>query len=133
VVQPLHDLDALRSIQPERQAGTVSKQLQPGQPSFAEVLGKLEGSSLEPTSLRFSKHAQNRLDQRGVRLQESDLRRLEDAVNKAAEKGSKDSLVLMDDLALVVSVRNRTVITAVNAASEKESVFTNIDTVVVTK
>lgn len=58
------------------------------------------------------------------------MQRLAGAVDKAAAKGSRDSLVLMDDLALVVSIRNRTVITAVDANSRRGNVFTNIDSVV---
>lgn len=81
-------------------------------------------------AVRFSKHAQTRLAERGLTLGGADLERLQGAVDKAAAKGSRDSLVLMDDLALVVSVRNRTVITAVDAASRADNVFTNIDSVV---
>jgi flagellar operon protein len=53
------------------------------------------------------------------------------AVGKAREKGSRDSLILMSDLALVVSVRNNTVITAVDGESLKDNVFTNIDSAVI--
>ena len=91
-------------------------------PSFEQALGS--------ASLRFSKHAQERLAERGLELGPAHLQRLEGAVDRAAAKGARDSLVLMDDLALVVSVRNRTVITAVDAASGGERVFTNIDSVV---
>ena len=59
------------------------------------------------------------------------MRRLETAVDRAQAKGSRDSLILLDDLALVVSVTNRTVVTAVNEASQRERVFTNIDSVVI--
>ena len=48
-------------------------------------------------------------------------------VNKAAEKGARDSPVMVDDIALVVSVKSRTVITALDKASLKDNVFTNID------
>ena len=58
---------------------------------------------------------------------------LKDAVNKAEAKGAKESLILMDQLALVVSVKNRTVITAVDGASLKDNVFTNIDSAVIVK
>jgi flagellar operon protein len=97
-----------------------------GQASFEQALQSAQSDS----ALSFSKHAQSRLAERGVTLDSQDLQRLEGAVDKAAAKGSRDSLVLMDDLALVVSVRNRTVITAVDANSRKGNVFTNIDSVV---
>lgn len=98
--------------------------------SFEETLRNAEEKA---SALHFSKHAQERLAQRGVQLTADHLRRLQGAVDRAAAKGSRDSLVLMDDLAVVVSVRNRTVITAVDAASRKDSIFTNIDSVVLSE
>lgn len=82
-------------------------------------------------SVRFSAHAQARLQSRHIELDTEALRRVEDAVDRAAQKGSRESLLLMDDVALIVSVRNRTIITAIDKESLKESVFTNIDSAVV--
>jgi flagellar operon protein len=56
---------------------------------------------------------------------------MKEAVAKAESKGVKDTLVLMDDLAFVVNIRNKTVITAVNSNELKENVFTNIDGAVI--
>ena len=81
--------------------------------------------------LQFSKHASRRMEQRGLNLDEARMERLGRAVDQAEAKGSKDSLILLDELALVVSVQNRTVVTAVHEASRKEHVFTNIDSVVI--
>ena len=81
--------------------------------------------------VRLSAHAQARLQSRHIELDAEALRRVENAVDKAAEKGSRESLLLMDDVALIVSVRNRTVITAIDKESLKENVFTNIDSAVV--
>lgn len=61
------------------------------------------------------------------------MSRLEAAVDKAGLKGGKESLILLDDLAFVVSVRNRTVITAVGADRMADNVFTKIDSVVIAK
>ncbi|HEX3047301.1 MAG TPA: flagellar biosynthesis protein, partial [Bacillota bacterium] len=58
---------------------------------------------------------------------------LRDAVNKAEAKGARESLILMDQMALVVSIKNRTVITAVDNESLKDNVFTNIDSAVIVK
>jgi flagellar operon protein len=96
--------------------------------SFADVLRRQQAAT-EP--LRFSGHAQARMASRGVALTQTDLARLSDGVGRAAERGGKESLVLMDDLALVVSVRNRTVITVMDGESRKDSVFTNIDSAVI--
>lgn len=85
----------------------------------------------EAFGLHFSKHATKRIEQRGLDMDAARMERLERAVGQAAEKGSKDSLILLDELALVVSVQNRTVVTAVDEASRKEHVFTNIDSVVI--
>ncbi|TAJ19710.1 MAG: flagellar biosynthesis protein [Dehalococcoidia bacterium] len=81
--------------------------------------------------LQFSKHAQKRLEQRGIDLDGARMARLEQAVGQAAAKGSRDSLILLDEMALVVSVQNRTVVTAMDQQSTKEQVFTNIDSVVI--
>lgn len=82
-------------------------------------------------SVRFSAHAQARLQSRHIALDAEAMHRVESAVDKAAEKGARESLLLMDDVALIVSVRNRTVITAIDRDNLKENVFTNIDSAVV--
>ena len=81
-------------------------------------------------SITWSAHAQVRLQQRGIHLSDQQQLRLENAVDKAAAKGAKNSLVLLDDNALVVSVQNRTVITALGTHQARENVFTNIDSAV---
>jgi flagellar operon protein len=79
------------------------------------------------TPLKFSKHAEDRLQDRKISLSQTQKEKIQQAVNKAEEKGVKDSLVLMDNMAFVVNVRSKTVITAVNSTELKENVFTNID------
>jgi flagellar operon protein len=86
---------------------------------------------MERAQLDFSKHARKRIEQRGLDLDPERLTRLEAAVGRAEAKGAKDSLILLDELALVVNVRSRTVVTAMDEASRKEHVFTNIDSVVI--
>ncbi len=105
-----------------------------GQPAVAGATGAPEqrfDQVLERSRLAFSKHALRRIEQRGLQLDQARLDRLEAAVDRAEAKGSRDSLVLLDELALVVSVRNHTVVTAMDEASRKEHVFTNIDSVVI--
>lgn len=94
--------------------------------SFSQILEK---KLHEP--LKFSGHAQQRLQSRNIELSPDDLKKLEEAVAKARSKGARDSLILMNDLALVVSIKNNTVITAVNGENLKENVFTNIDSAVI--
>jgi flagellar operon protein len=99
----------------------------PGSPSFDAVLQQ-QGAAGD---IRFSRHAMRRIEQRGLTLDPERMRRLADAVGQAEQKGSRDSLVLLDEMALVVSVQNHTVVTAMDGSSQKGNVFTNIDSVVI--
>lgn len=90
-------------------------------------------AELQQAELRFSNHAQKRLEKRDIALSTDDLARLSLAVDNAAKRGGKDSLVLMDDMAFVVNVKDRLVVTAVDAKSRGEGVFTQIDSVVLAK
>jgi flagellar operon protein len=93
--------------------------------SFGQILtNQLSG-------LKFSQHAMQRLQTRNITLNQNDLEKLSGAVDKAAQKGARDSLILMNNLALLVSVKNRTVITAMDGANIKDNVFTNIDSAVI--
>ncbi|MHB8842279.1 MAG: TIGR02530 family flagellar biosynthesis protein [Candidatus Aquicultor sp.] len=99
---------------------------QPSGPSFKDVLANEIGKDI-----KFSAHAQARLEARNIKLTESQLNRIHSGVDKAASKGARESLVLVDNVALVVSIKNRTVITAVDEKNIKENVFTNIDSAVI--
>ena len=96
-------------------------------PSFADALSQADQSQ----QLQFSKHALARVERRGIALDASTLGRLSQGVQRAASKGSRDSLVLVDGTAFVVSVSNRTVITAVGSEHMKDNVLTNIDSAVI--
>jgi flagellar operon protein len=86
----------------------------------------------QPTDgLTFSKHLAERISRRSIDLSPEKLDRLSQAVDKVAEKGARESVVLLDNLALLVSVSNRTVLTAIETGKMKDGVFTNIDSVVV--
>lgn len=85
----------------------------------------------ELRGLTFTRHARERLAARNMQLNEADMSNLQQAVNRAAEKGAKDSLVLLRDMAFIVSVRNRTIVTAMDSEHMKENVFTNIDSAVI--
>jgi flagellar operon protein len=87
--------------------------------------------ALQQEQLKLSGHAQTRLRGRNIGLTSEDWNRVSNGVGLAAAKGSRESLILLDDVALVVSVRNRTVITAVDKDNLKENVFTNIDSAVI--
>jgi len=110
------------------EASLIRRAPPPGGPRFASVLEETIG---KPQEVRFSAHATQRLNERGIRLSESELGRVAKAIDDAAAKGARESLLLMDRLALVVSVANRTVITALEPDGLQNAVFTNIDSVVV--
>ncbi|MCP4633266.1 MAG: flagellar biosynthesis protein [candidate division Zixibacteria bacterium] len=82
-------------------------------------------------NIRFSGHALNRMNHRGISLSEIQMDKLNQAVENARSKGSRDSLVLLKDLAFVVNVKNNTVLTAMQTENLKDSVFTNIDSTVI--
>jgi flagellar operon protein len=86
---------------------------------------------LEGQGVKVSGHAQTRLESRNIQLGEAEWARVKGGIDKAAAKGAKESLVMVDDVALVVSVKNRTVITAVDRNNLKDNVFTNIDSAVI--
>lgn len=111
-----------------RRAGVPAPGRDAGQggPSFREVL-KRAGD------LEFSKHAIKRLEDRSISLDSSDMDRLLEAVNRAASKGSRDSLVLDGENAFLVNIPNQTVVTAVDMMELREKVFTNIDSTVLTR
>lgn len=119
----------LTTTQIQRPQGPAGVQRTTGkQGDFAAALAK---ETQRQESLTISQHAQKRLDSSQVKLTDQDMQRINGAVQKASEKGSNQSLVMLDDLALVVSIKNRVVITAVDEARTKEGVFTNIDSVVI--
>ncbi|MCF7802845.1 MAG: hypothetical protein K9N46_07185 [Candidatus Marinimicrobia bacterium] len=131
------EIQQLQQIQQGRNIGRIQRPDLPGtaQPtktsdgkSFQELLNERIAGQEE--TVKFSSHAQQRIQQRKIPFGPDDLNLLSDAITKAAEKGSKESLVLMDSKAFVVSVPNRTVITAVDRAQMQDNVFTNIDSTV---
>ncbi|MDF2542264.1 MAG: hypothetical protein K0S47_1982 [Herbinix sp.] len=96
--------------------------------SFDDVLKQKQAVS-EAGELKFSKHANERLASRNIDLTDDQYKRLEIGARKAGEKGINESLVMVDDLAFIVNVKNNTVITAVRDGEDK--VFTNIDGAVI--
>lgn len=99
-------------------------------PSFAAVLRKAIGTpASEP--VKFSGHAQERLASRGIQLTPGDLDAIGTALGKAQAKGGRDTLVLLRDLGFIVSIPNRTVVTALDRADLRDRVFTHLDSTVI--
>lgn len=97
--------------------------------SFQEILR--QRALPEAENLKFSKHAMGRLADRNIELSDSQLERLQSAARKAGQKGIRDSLVIMDQLAFIVNVPNRTVVTAMDSTETMDSIFTNINGAVI--
>ena len=104
--------------------------------SFEQILKEKQSEEysrqiLENSSLKFSKHAAMRLTDRHINLTQEMNTRLENGVEQASEKGIQESLVLVDSLAFIVNVPNRTVVTAMDKNETLNNVFTNIDGAVI--
>ncbi|ERI91253.1 flagellar operon protein [Clostridiales bacterium oral taxon 876 str. F0540] len=95
--------------------------------SFKQILSK---EINKKDGFVISNHAAERLRDRNITLNESDMNKLNDGINKALEKGASESLILYKDIAFLTSIKNRTIITAVDKENSKGNVFTNIDSVV---
>lgn len=113
---------------PARERGAPVRATTPGGPAFADVL---RDAQIGAGRIQFSKHALQRLERRQLEIDPQTLNRLAGGLDRAAGKGSRDAVVLVDDTAFVVSVKNRTVITAVGREQMKDHVFTNIDSAVI--
>lgn len=96
-----------------------------GGKSFSDLL------KLRTEELKFSAHASSRLKSRGIEVTPDVMGKLEKAVAGAENKGAKDTLVMVKDLAFIVNIPNRTVITAMDGESIKDNIFTNIDSTVI--
>lgn len=96
-----------------------------GNTSFNEVLK----NEIEKKNYIISKHAEIRLKE--INFNKQDMKNIEKGFKLAEEKGSKNSLMIYKDLALITSIENRTVITAISRERAKENIYTNIDSVVI--
>jgi flagellar operon protein len=140
----LKKISGLENLMPTPTTGAKSPVGNVG-PSFQDTLnglGSLQGPAKQGAAqvagplgvkdgIKFSNHAIDRMRTRGITFSPEDVSRLSEAVGKAAAKGSKDSLILMNDSALIVSVKNNTVVTVMDKNALKENVFTNIDSTIV--
>ncbi|MCH5332351.1 MAG: flagellar protein [Agathobacter sp.] len=111
---------------------STGKAGKPADISFEEVLRQQQDLAAEQaTELKFSRHAASRLESRGINLSTEQSARLESGVEQAKAKGINESLVLVDSLAFIVNVPNRTVVTAMDQEETNSNIFTNIDGAVI--
>ena len=97
--------------------------------NFRDILSGINSAPAANMPVQFSKHAALRLNDRNINLTGEQIERVADGIGRAGERGIRDSLVLVDNLALIVNVQSRTVITAINQAPE--NIFSNIDGAVI--
>ena len=126
LIDPLLVPDAKRAgaVAPAAQPATRGAR-GPAAPGFGDVLAQ------RTAGVQFSGHALQRIERRGISMDPQTLVRLSEGVTRAAGKGGRESVVFVDGTAFVVSVRNKTVITAVDPAHMRDHVFTNIDSAVI--
>lgn len=120
-VQNQYQSQSVRTTQQNREEKT----------SFCDILEQKSADFCEHGELKFSKHAANRLQNRNIDLTDGQLKRLAEGTNRAGEKGIKESLVLVDDVAFIVNIKNSTVITAMAKEETEQNIFTNIDGAVI--
>lgn len=120
VVYPVGNFPTNNSNNSQKVRSNSSKQ------NFADILNS---KLAKKESFTISKHAADRL--KNVQFDSKDMEKINEIINKAEEKGAKNCLILYKDVALVTSIENRTVITAVEEERMKENIFTNIDSVVI--
>jgi flagellar operon protein len=121
-------------------AGLIGRTGAPGVPAQQQTgeAGAVQGKSFidilkskTVEELKFSSHASSRLKSRGIEVTPDVMGKLEKAVTDAENKGARDSLILVKDLAFIVNIPNRTVVTAMDGESIRDNVFTNIDSTVI--
>ncbi|MBD2870734.1 TIGR02530 family flagellar biosynthesis protein [Paenibacillus arenilitoris] len=108
-----------------------STPLQPGKPGGRSSQSTEFRDMLDAKVLKFSHHAEVRMQQRGIHLQPESLTKIMNAVDEAESKGAQDSLIVFRDIAMIVNVPSRTVVTAMDGGQMRSNVFTQIDSAII--
>jgi len=105
---------------------------------FVNKQARVKGNSFENVfqreleKIKFSAHANKRLESRNIEMSEVEMIKLQEGIDKAEAKGSRDALIMVDNTAFIVNIPNKTVVTAMPVEESAENIFTNIDSVVFT-
>ncbi|NOW87837.1 flagellar operon protein [Clostridium beijerinckii] len=89
----------------------------------------LDGVKNRDQSFTVSKHAASRLNE--INFTKEDMEQIQKGFKIAQDKKSKNTVMLYKDIALIASVENKTLITAVEKDRAKDNIFTNVDSVVI--
>ena len=132
------NLSSISKIQPSEGKSSNSLNSKVDSGGFKEALLKAGGESsavhstnIKPLTFKFSNHAVERMQKRGISFSPQEMQSIEKAVTDAEKKGSKEALIISDKSALIVSVKNKTVVTVMEKGGIKDNVFTNIDSTVI--
>lgn len=91
---------------------------------------KAKADGVTPITLKFSNHAVERMSQRGITFSPDQISKIENAASKAQAKGSKETLIFANDSALIVNLKDKTIVTVMDKNALRENVFTNIDSTI---
>lgn len=114
---------------PIQSKAVVNPKVKPHKPELqnSKFAAHLQTALQPQGKLAVSKHAQERMQQRGIHINETHWKQIADKVTEARKKGVNESLVLLKDAALIVSAKNNTVITAMDREEARTQIFTNIN------
>lgn len=122
----MHRINNVLNTNPIKNNSTQNKVNYARSVNFEDTLNEVQSKNI-----KFSKHAQIRMDKRNLTLNTSDMMKLEQAIGKAEKKGIRDALILMDNQAFIANVKNKTIVTTVSKDKLSENIFTNIDGAVI--
>ncbi|EYE88801.1 flagellar biosynthesis protein [Fervidicella metallireducens AeB] len=94
---------------------------------FNKILEDVSNAS----SLKVSSHAMERMRERNITLDTKDIENLSSAVKSIKEKGGKEALIFYNNVAFITSIKNNTIITAVDSSNLKNNIFTKIDSAII--
>lgn len=119
IAKPITTGKVVEELQKSKKLNPTHKNAQ----SFKDIFNEIT----KENNIKFSAHALKRLEDRNINLSKKDISDIRQAVNKADNKGLRESLVVMKDISFIVNIKNKTIITAVDSQNMKENVITNID------
>jgi len=121
------DFTEYSSLGLQNKSGKVNNLIDKEKSNFNKILDK---QIKKDECFTISSHAAQRLNSRNIDFDDDDMKKINEGINMAESKGAKQSLILYKDMALITSIKNRTVITAMDKNQSETSIITNIDSVV---
>ena len=130
--------DIYRAIATSQGTGSIDRASRPNETSPEKSVGKPDGMSFRgefkkalDTQLNLSTHAETRIRSRSIPWDAAMEKRIAGGIEAARAKGSREALILADNVAVIANVKSNTVVTAMDRSQMKEKIFTNIDSAVI--